>query len=75
MKLEYAQLRPGCADGACRITAKGGILASLHWADQNGPLENWTQLALLPLRPPVPAPIPLPEIELYRPMPPTCWPG
>lgn len=51
MKLEYAQLRPGCADGACRITAKGGILASLHWADQNGPLENWTQLALLPLLP------------------------
>ena len=51
MKLEYAQLRPGCADGACRITAKGGILASLHWADQNGPLETWTQLALLPLLP------------------------
>ena len=51
MYLRMALIRPGCADGRYLVRAKGYMAASIHWADENGPLENWTALAVIALNP------------------------
>lgn len=51
MKLQFHQTAPGFADGSFHISAPGCLVASLHWADKNGTLENWQSLGFLPLDP------------------------
>ena len=51
MQLGINQRGPGCADGNYHIRAKGAILASLHWADENGVLADWTPFAFVPVEP------------------------
>lgn len=49
MDLVINQRIPGCADGNYHVKAKGCIMASLHWADENGVLPDWQPLAYLPI--------------------------
>lgn len=51
MKLTVHQKLPGCADGNYRIEAKGYIAASLHWAVENGALEDWQSFGYVPIGP------------------------
>lgn len=45
------QLCPGYADGFYQLKARGFLAASLYWADENGPLPNWTSFAHFPIEP------------------------
>lgn len=49
MDLTINQRIPGCADGNYHVKAKGCIVASLHWADENGVLTDWQPFAYLPI--------------------------
>lgn len=49
MDLIINQRIPGCADGNYHVKAKGCIVASLHWADENGALPDWQPFAYLPI--------------------------
>lgn len=49
MELKVNLYNPYCADGKYYVTARGYMVASLNWADQDGPLADWTALAHLPL--------------------------
>ena len=49
MELKVNLYNPYCADGKYYVTARGYMVASLYWADQDGPLADWTALAHLPL--------------------------
>ena len=49
MDLIINQRIPGCADGNYHVKANGCIVASLHWADENGALPDWQPLAYLPI--------------------------
>ena len=51
MQLVVNQRKPGCADGNYHVRAKGAIMASLHWADENGALPDWMPLACAPVEP------------------------
>lgn len=51
LKGSIKQLSPGCADGWYQLRAKGYLAAGLYWADENGPLPNWTSLAHFPIEP------------------------
>ena len=49
MKLHLNLKDPGSADGIYQIKAGGCMAASLQWADEKGPLEDWTAFAYIPL--------------------------
>ena len=49
MDLIINQKTPGCADGSYHVKARGCIMASLHWTDENGVLPDWQPLAYLPI--------------------------
>lgn len=49
MELKVNLCNPPCADGRYYVTARGYMVASLYWADKDGPLSDWTALAHLPL--------------------------
>ena len=49
MTLTINQRIPGCADGCYHVKANGSIVASLHWADENGALPEWQPFAYLPI--------------------------
>ena len=49
MNLTINQRISGCADGNYHVKAKGCIVASLHWADENGALPDWQPFAYLPI--------------------------
>ncbi|MBQ7886281.1 MAG: metallophosphoesterase [Clostridia bacterium] len=49
MKFDVQLQAAGCADGTYRIEAQGCAMASLYWADGQGPLESWTAFAHVPL--------------------------
>lgn len=49
IELTINQRIPGCADGNYHVKAKGCIVASLHWADENGALPDWQPFAYLPI--------------------------
>lgn len=49
MNLTINQRISGCADGNYRVKAKGCIVASLYWADENGALPDWQSFAYLPI--------------------------
>ena len=49
MQLYIRLDRPGFADGKYAVHAKGYLLAALHWANERGPLPDWTALAYVPL--------------------------
>lgn len=51
MNLTINHRMPGCADGNYHVKAKGCILVSLHWADENGALPDWQAFAYLPIDP------------------------
>ena len=51
MKLDVNFLSAKSADGVYKITAKGAVVASLHWADANGILTEWTPFAYVPVLP------------------------
>lgn len=51
MDLVINQRIPGCADGNYHVKAKGCIVASLHWADENGALPDWQPFAYIPIEP------------------------
>ena len=51
MTLQISQKKAGCADGNYHIKAQGCIAASLHWADGNGILPDWSPIACFPLEP------------------------
>lgn len=42
---------PGDADGLYTIHAAGSLMAGLRWADENGPLPDWTAFAFVPIDP------------------------
>lgn len=50
MEIYIKLLRSGCADGAYRVRAKGCLVAVLSWANENGPLPDWSPFAYVPLR-------------------------
>ena len=49
MDLKLHLISTICADGEYCVTARGYMVASLYWADANGPLADWTAFAHLPL--------------------------
>lgn len=49
MSLTINQRLPGCTDGNYHVKARGCIAASLHWADENGPLPDWQPFEYLPI--------------------------
>lgn len=51
MDLTINQRISGCADGHYNVKAKGCIVASLHWADENGALPDWQPFAYFPIEP------------------------
>jgi len=52
MELRIKLESPDCADGIYQIiTAKGFVMASLRWGDASGALEDWTELAVIPIGP------------------------
>ncbi|MCU6735688.1 metallophosphoesterase family protein [Diplocloster agilis] len=51
MNLTVTFQTPGCADGTFIIKAKGGLAATLYWADETAPIEGWSPLASIPLTP------------------------
>lgn len=51
MKLTVTFQTPGYADGTYIINAKGGLAATLYWADEAGALNDWSALACIPLTP------------------------
>ena len=42
---------PAIADGLYTIHAAGALMAGLWWADENGPLPDWTVFAFVPIDP------------------------
>ena len=51
MDLTINQRTTGCADGNYHVKAKGCIVVSLHWADENGALPDWQPFAYFPIEP------------------------
>lgn len=51
MELAVTQISPGCADGYYQVKAKDCIVASLHWANENGTLPDWQSFAYIPIQP------------------------
>lgn len=51
MDLTINQRIPGCADGIYQLKARDCIVASLHWADENGVLPDWQSFAYIPIEP------------------------
>lgn len=51
MKLSVKLDNTEFADGQYQIRAKGCIMVSLHWANLNGILQDWTAFAYLPVSP------------------------
>jgi len=51
IKLQISLHWPGCAQGKYIIKAKGFILAELRWGNSDGPLENWSLFAYVPIDP------------------------
>ena len=51
VKLQIHLAFPGCAHGKYGVKAKGFFLASLFWADSNGPLPGWGSFGYVPIAP------------------------
>ena len=51
IKLKISLHWPGCAQGKYTIKARGYILAELRWGNCDGPLENWSLFAYVPIDP------------------------
>lgn len=51
MNLHVKFYNPGYADCYIEVRAKGFLAASVYWADHNGPLQNWSSLAVFPIDP------------------------
>lgn len=51
MKLQVKFKTPGFADCNIEIQAKGFLVASIYWANTNGPLPEWSLLAVFPISP------------------------
>ena len=51
MKLQVKFKTPGFADCDIEVQAKGFLAASVYWADKNGPLPEWSSLAVFPINP------------------------
>ena len=51
MKLKVKFKTPGFADCDIEVQAKGFLAASVYWADKNGPLSEWSSLAVFPINP------------------------
>lgn len=51
IKLQIHLAFPGCAQGKYLVKAKGFFLASLFWADSNGPLSGWGPMGYVPIDP------------------------
>ena len=49
MRIDVRYRGHGTADGVYRIRASGCLVASLHWANADGALPDWTALAYVPL--------------------------
>ena len=49
LKVEWE--RPNCADGLYTVHAPGCLVAGLRWADDAGPLPDWTAFAFVPIDP------------------------
>ncbi len=49
LKVEWE--RPSGADGLYTVHAPGSLMADLRWADENGPLPDWTAFAYVPIDP------------------------
>ncbi len=51
IRLRVEWTRPGGADGLYTVRAPGALMAGLWWADDAGPLPDWTAFAFLPIDP------------------------
>ena len=51
MELSVQQINPPSADGIYNVYAPGCVTASLFWANDNGPLEDWMSLAIFSIDP------------------------
>lgn len=51
MKIDIKLDNPNFADGLYNIEAKGCIMASLYWANEQGILSDWTCFAYIPISP------------------------
>ena len=51
IRLQIDLERPGAADGLYTVRAGGSLMAGLWWADENGPLPDWTAFAFVPVDP------------------------
>ena len=51
IRLQVELERCGCADGRYTVHAAGALMAGLWWADESGPLPDWTALTVLPVDP------------------------
>ena len=51
MELSVQQINPPSADGIYNVYAPGCVTASLFWANDNGPLEDWMSFAIFSIDP------------------------
>ena len=51
IRLQVQWERPGGADGLYTVHAAGSLMAGLWWADDAGPLADWTAFAFVPIDP------------------------
>ncbi len=51
IRLQIQRDDPAIADGLYTVHAAGALMAGLWWADENGPLPDWTAFAFVPIDP------------------------
>ena len=51
MSLSVKLQTPGLADGIYKVKKKGALAASLHWANRDGALKDWSPIACIPISP------------------------